>query len=369
MATDFPSAPAEGQVFNAAPGKSFVFRNGLWRKAPLTTALPKNYIVNPAMQISQQNGDASVATSLFPADQWQGSSTIAGAAFARGRPSLSGSDYIGIALSTAKPALAASDAHAMRQLIEGTRVVDLQWGTANAKQAVLRFAAATATGGTFVVTVKNSDANRTFIAPFTMPSGWTWTTFGIVIPGDTTGTWLTTANIGMNLSFNFATGTSLIGAAGWQAGNWNGLPGMTNGAAVTGSYLITDVGLYADPYKTGVAPLFRVPDFGDELRRCQRYWYRRYGMRGWVTAATTVGRLAAPHPAPMRTTPATAIVGAPKVYDLGATPTITAISADQSNTLALEINATCGAGGLTAGRPALHYWTTESDYLAVSARM
>ena len=47
MGINFPSTPAEGQVLNVSPGKSFVFKSGLWRKAPMTTAMPKNYIVNP----------------------------------------------------------------------------------------------------------------------------------------------------------------------------------------------------------------------------------------------------------------------------------------------------------------------------------
>ena len=71
MGINFPSTPAEGQVLNISPGKSFVFRSGLWRKAPMTTAMPKNYIVNPSMQISQQNTiPRHRLRIIYAADQW-----------------------------------------------------------------------------------------------------------------------------------------------------------------------------------------------------------------------------------------------------------------------------------------------------------
>ena len=74
MAINFPSSPIEGQVHNVSPGKSFVYRSGAWAQAPMKTALPKNYVVNPAMTVSQQNGDvASTGATFngyFPADQF-----------------------------------------------------------------------------------------------------------------------------------------------------------------------------------------------------------------------------------------------------------------------------------------------------------
>jgi hypothetical protein len=85
MAANFPSSPTEGQVHNVSPGNSFVFLSGVWVPAPVKTALPKNYVVNPSMQISQQNGDvAGTVTGYYPADQWVyariGATTYDGAA-------------------------------------------------------------------------------------------------------------------------------------------------------------------------------------------------------------------------------------------------------------------------------------------------
>ena len=55
MGINFPSSPTAGQVFKS--GKtSYTFTNGVWR-ASNPTAKPFNYLVNPAFQISQENGD------------------------------------------------------------------------------------------------------------------------------------------------------------------------------------------------------------------------------------------------------------------------------------------------------------------------
>ena len=44
--------------------------------------------------------------------------------------------------------------------------------------------------------------------------------FSITIAGDTTGTWLTTNGIGINVAFSLGSGSTLSGTAGsWTAGN------------------------------------------------------------------------------------------------------------------------------------------------------
>ena len=83
MGIDFPVMVTEGLVHNISPGNSFVYRSGSWVQAPVKTALPKNFFVNPEMRISQQNGTAMLiqgqggiagtSSSYYPVDQWIGS--------------------------------------------------------------------------------------------------------------------------------------------------------------------------------------------------------------------------------------------------------------------------------------------------------
>ena len=130
--------------------------------------------------------------------------------------------YVG----TGKPSLAAGDYHALTQSIEGVRMADFGWGTAQARQAVLRFTVWGNIAGTYSVAIKNADASRTYLAPFTIASQ-TWTLVTLVIPGDITGTWPAGAVLGMYLTFGFASGTTFQGVAGWQAGNKTQIAGHT----------------------------------------------------------------------------------------------------------------------------------------------
>ena len=336
------------------------------------TALPRNRIVNGAMQISQENGDNPVNTGGYPADQWIGLSAIAGVAFARGRPGpASGNDYIGGSITTPKPSLATGDYYLFRQVIEGTRVKDFRYGTANAKQAVLCFSAlATAVGGTYAVAIKNVGISRTFLAPFTLPVG-AWTEFTIVIPGDTTGTWLTTTGGGLQVEFNFAAGASLLGAAGWQADNKHGITGMTNGAATAGQFWIADVGLYLDPDNTGIAPKWTMPDEAEELRACQRYWFQTKGlpMKGVVLAGTGPVAFSMSNPVQMRAVPALSLSGTIDIHDGSASGTMTGVSTNSCTPDYIAMNPTVGGGPFsTASRP-VFISLASAGLFKVSARM
>jgi hypothetical protein len=159
--------------------------------------------------------------------------------------------------------------------IEAIRVADTFYGTASARQIVLRFGFR-APAGTYCVWINNSSApTRSFIAPFTITAGQanTDTEQTFVIPGDTTGTWRVDTFQGMGLSVVVMAGSNWHGSAGWQAGNKFATSAITNGAATVGNtFELFDVGLYLDPANTGKAPDWTMPDEAEELRACQRYY-------------------------------------------------------------------------------------------------
>jgi hypothetical protein len=78
----------------------------------------------------------------------------------------------------------------------------------------------------------------------------------------------------IDLMFTFACGTTLTAPAnGWQAGNFIAGPGQFNLlGTVNNQAQIWDVGLYADPNRTGLPPAFQVPDYALDLMECQRYF-------------------------------------------------------------------------------------------------
>lgn len=371
MALDFPSSPTEGQAYSG-----YRYLSGIWRKSPTGMALPKNYLVNPSAQISQENDiTGGTVTGYYLADQWVLAKNAATGLATAGRvlsASANGSPYrMRLITSTAQASLAAAEYAGMVQNIEAQRLADLRWGTPNAIPAVLRFWAAQSPASTltFTATLRNYPPTTSISFPFITSGSWTQIT--CPIPVEVAATWLTDNTRGAELWFTFASGANHnIGPEGaWRAGSAIGSPSQSNGLSSTSNQmLISDVGLYADPYATGVAPPYDIPDYIAELRACQRYWYRAYGLRGGAAATTQATRIGAPHPVQMRTPPAVATVGAPKVFDGATTPTLPAGTLGAWPTLnTLEVSYTLS--GLIAQRPVMQYWDAAANYIAVSARM
>jgi hypothetical protein len=307
------------------------------------------------MQISQENGDGGgTSTAFYAADQWM--SNFAGLSFSIARSAsipASGSKRIGWTFSSGKPSLAAGDFFAVQQIIEGNRVADLLWGTANAKPIVVRFwAMTTTTPGTYTLSIRNyggGTPTRTYLVAFTLAAINTWTLVTLAIPGDTTGTWVTTdTTAALIIGLGFAAGTSLSGVPGWQAGNLVGLTTATNGAAATNStFYFGDVGLYADPNNTGVPPPWQMPDYASELAACQRYWQRLTTpliVNGYGGAATAIYE-SFTLPTTMRSAPAIAT----STINYSNTSGLTMNAANIDNVMMMATLTAAGAGYATFG--------------------
>jgi hypothetical protein len=276
---DFPASPANGALFTPAPGgPTYVYSNGVWLQSstPLATRTARrgNRVVNSDMAISQENGSNSVPSASFPVDQW----TIYGAgvtvaAAQGGVTSPEGTRTVVMhSFNPAKPSLAAGDYGQLLQRIEGVEISDFNWGTTNAKPAVLRFAAATDTPGLYVASVMNQANDRTYVKGFNATT--TMQTFVVPIPAKTDGTWPTGTSEAMSVRFSACAGTTYQAPAeGWNNGAFFGLTGMGNIAATASKNLyITDVGLYIDPDNTGLPPPWEHPIVPAELDRCMRYY-------------------------------------------------------------------------------------------------
>ena len=102
----------------------------------------------------------------------------------------------------------------------------------------------------------------------------------------------------------------------WLDGAKNGVTGTANMgiASSAGALMIAQPEFYADPLDTGVTRRFVFPNEADELRLCQRYWYRGYGARGVMTNTDRPSRMTIKHPVDMRVGPTLAIVGTQGIY-------------------------------------------------------
>jgi len=285
MGMNFPNTPSQGQVFTPVGGYQYVYIDGAWRMiaspSQLVTAESRNRIVNGAMQHSQENGTTASPTAVtgtyYPADQWLGQWSLTGTAYVNWDNaswfSVSGFHINAFIGGTATPSPAAGAYLMLTQKIEGLRVADLKWGTASAKQVVLRFTCASDVPGTYCVQVTNADTSRSFLAPFTITATNVAQTFTLVIPGDVTGTWVKNNTIGLMIGITLTAGSSFIGVAGWQPGNKIAIAGNTNLAATAGKvFALGDVGFYVDPQNSSIAPRWIIPDYAEEFMACSRYW-------------------------------------------------------------------------------------------------
>src|SRR4029077_4283970 len=288
--------------------------------------------VNPAMQVSQENGNtAGTAIAYYAADQWSFWQSGGGAySFQRVQVTTpKGSrDRLRLTVTTADAVLDSTDLLQMFTYIEGVRIADLLWSAAQAKQIIIRFGFK-APAGTYALQFLNGASNRSYIALFTISAGQTNvdTEQVFVVPGDVTGTWASDTSKALTLCINVGAGSSLLGVAGWQAGNIAGAAGMTNGrATLNNTFELFDVGLYADPNNTGLPPAWVTPDYADELARCQRYYsvVSNTIIAGYNGAGAAIYQWL-PWPQIMRVTPATAffsftVNNASNILNNGGTP-------------------------------------------------
>jgi hypothetical protein len=247
--------------------------------APTPFCAGPGVMVNPAMQISQENGTASgTANGYYPVDQWAmywdtstGVFTVQQVASVT---PLGSPNRIRCTITTADSSVAAGEFLTLTQNIEGNRVANFRYGSASAIQSILRFGTKFA-AGTYSFALHNAAANRSYVDTFTITSADTDEYFYKVVPGDTTGTWQTGNGIGITFEVCLMAGSTYQGTTGWQSGLILNTSGTTNGAGTSGDvFELFDVDLYPDPSSTGVAPAWELPDYADTLWQCQRYYER-----------------------------------------------------------------------------------------------
>ena len=311
MAFDFPNSPTIGQVYNG-----YVWDGEKWQvqgaatfgavrydtAQGLTSAqksqarsnidvLKKNYIINGAMMISQENGSTSGGVSgYYPVDQFfsniTGSSGTIATAQVTNSPSPAGSpNRLRYVAATADAAVAAGDLAWVTTRVEGLRAADLRFGSAAAKTVTLQFGVR-APAGTYCVTFRNGGGlpTRSYVAEYVISAGEANTDVvrSVTLTGDIAGTWLADNTVGIEVSWTLMCGTTYQTPAGvWTAGNLLGTANQFNFMGTANNFFeLFDVSLTEGT----VAPSFQVPDYASELALCRRY-YERVGMTFIATSS------------------------------------------------------------------------------------
>lgn len=222
----------------------------------------------------------------------------------------------------------ASDANYIAQFIEGNQVTDLGFGGASAKTIAVSFWVKSSVTGTFTAPIFNGAYTRSYLATYVVSVANTWEQKSIIIPGDTSGTWVLTSSTGFVIQFDLGSGTSLQNTAGgWYNTEYDGATGATriittSGATIQWTGVKIEVGTVATPF---------VPDdYGTSLAKCQRYFAKWSGVNAIVSLAyqlsSTQGYAVIKLPVSLRAAATIAYTGTPKMDFAGSSGSINGMS-------------------------------------------
>ncbi len=315
----------------------------------------RNRVINGDMRINQRNAVTTIdgTNSTYSVDRWAGADATDGV-FTLQQSTTAPAGFTNSLLATvttADASLGATQRSLIIQYIEGQNVADLGWGTANAQSVTLSFWVRSSLTGTFGAALLNSAEDRSYPFNYTINSANTFEYKTVTIPGDTTGTWLTTNGIGIGVHFNLGTGSTYSGTANtWAATRYYTPTGATSViGTLNATFYITGVQLEAGTN----ASAFERRDYGRELMMCQRYYQKMtsttaygYPASGVVVGFNTTSAYGSlQYLQQMRAAPTISTTGSLRITDQ--TNTISATLSFDGNrigTQSAEIGATVSSG-------------------------
>tara|TARA_R100001163_G_C5038916_1_gene177490 strand:- start:111 stop:1232 length:1122 start_codon:yes stop_codon:yes gene_type:complete len=243
----------------------------------------KNLVINGNMQISQR-GSFTISTTGSPEyggpdrfHVWTYASTeqvVADVSSDSDVPSgLGFSNSYKFDVTTAESAVASNEALLIGQYIEAQNLQHLEYGTSSAKNLTLSFHIKSTKTGIYCLSVTAPDGSRNIIKEYTVSASNTWEKKTILIPGDTSGTINNDNGQGLWLQWVLIAGTDRHKAAD----SWSG----TTSDIATSNQVNACDSTSNNIYLAGVqlelgdtATDFEHRLFGDELARCQRYYFQ-----------------------------------------------------------------------------------------------
>jgi len=278
------------------------------------------------------NGDCAVAQrgtsftsvssgSNFPVDRFEfyptslGEYTIIQEALTSGEAYNNGfRTALRIDTTTADASPSSSDYAILRTKFEGQDLQLFKKGTSNAEKFTLAFWVKSNKTTTGQVNLFDIDNSRLVSGTYTISSANTWEKKVINFPADTTGAFDNNNALSLIVEFfldggsNWTSGTA---PTSWEAQS-NGDRNANNfaiGSSTDNDFAITGVQLEVGEFTSTTLPPFQHEDFGNNLARCQRYFWKadtstnaRPFCMGRYWSADNVGGLLY-YPVTMRTAP------------------------------------------------------------------
>lgn len=320
----------------------------------------RNLLYNGAHQITQRSTSiANITTSgYYTSDRWTSWMSSMGTwtnSIENDAPTGSGfRKSFKLLCTTADASPASGDYVIVAQLLEGQDLQRIAKGTSSAQQLTLSFWVKSNTLGTYIVGIEDADNSRYIAASYIINSANTWEKKNITFSSDIVGQFNNDNQTSLILQFWL--GTSAAYGSGTLQTSWGTMVnadrsvGQINLAASVNNYWqMTGAQL-----ETGtVATPFEFKSYGQELRECQRYYYR-YINTGVNTAyvGNGIGYTATrvpiyfSLPVSMRADPVVGYGGTVSISDFTNTLTLNSMARYNGGNRDITIDTTVASGGV-----------------------
>ena len=248
----------------------------------------------------------------------------------------------------------------------------LQYGTSGAQSIALSFWVRSNKTGNYGIRFSQEDTSpvRQYATTYTISSADTWEYKTVVITGDTSGTINNDNGEGLQIRFYLQAGPDRAGtpAETWNTDTDNRATDLNFGDSTDNEWLLSGVQLEVG----SVATPFEHRSYGDELRRCQRYyWQTPTGVSGNMVftgfANTTSNSIILTvNPVPMRAAPSFSSVSDWQIID-GTAFTVSSFAFQQATELTGRLDCTCSS--LTTSRPNILRNNSTTATLQFSAEL
>jgi hypothetical protein len=310
-----------GDTFTVTSGATFNASSSNLANRPNVAPL----LMNCNMAVSQRNGTTAttIGSEAYSLDRWsfreisQGSTTVQQTTTV---PSGKGfANSLKVAVTGADTSIIGDNIVAIAQKLEGQDAQLLKFGTSDAQKVTISFWVRSNVTGTYSATLRHTNTSGTAYVnslTFSISSGDTWEQKVLVFNANTSQDIRNTNSEGIRLEIILTAGSDYTSGGGANANTWT--TGNTNRASASNvnilsstsnTFYLTGVQLEVGEYTSSTLPPFQHESFGDNLARCQRYYFKNNTVSAsmpfasGVVSGTTNSRAVMFYPQPMRSPP------------------------------------------------------------------
>ena len=273
----------------------------------------RNVLVNGAMNVAQRSVSETGlggADGYFTVDRFKiDVATASAGRFTMSQHSDGPSGFancIKLDCTTADTSIAAGERLILRHIIEGQDLQQLKKGTSDAETFTVSFYVKGDAAATYSLSLYDGDNGRMISQTFNVTTS--WNRIELTFAGDTTGAFDDDNNASLFLDIFLHAGTDYT--SGTLQTSWGANANANRAVGISSFFDSTNREFYITGYQLEVgdtATPFEHRSYGDELARCQRYYYEISGNNSLVGHGFYYGSseidVLVNFPVPMRTSP------------------------------------------------------------------